>query len=313
MRTVYLAFENHGGSVEHYYHFFFGCLVPLCSYLRASRRARGDAHLLARSCGPMDRILRELDIQRLELVEKRVHRRLSTAARLDPASRIVELTGTDFGRDHREYDHGMIARARRYILRQCRQRIDARREALHRTWLPDWPRILVVDRGNPDPFYATRGSERRGAGIERRRVSNHDEIVARLRGVFPSTRSRRLERVPLAEQIALFEAADVVIGQHGAALSNVVWMRRGRAVVEINPRINGRSRDHFERLATGLGLTYHQVVQRDAFAEVSPERVLAATRLALEGQPPPGPRRRLRGHRPIPPPAAKAVDRSGTG
>ena len=33
MRTVHLTFQNHTGSVEHYYHFFFGYLVPLCSYL----------------------------------------------------------------------------------------------------------------------------------------------------------------------------------------------------------------------------------------------------------------------------------------
>lgn len=233
----------------------------------------------------MDRILRELGLQRLELVEKRVHRRLAKVARLEPSSRIVGLTGTDLGRDRREYDHGMIARARRYILRRCRRRIDVHRETLHRTWPPDRPRILVVDRGNSDPFYATRRSERKGAASQRRRVSNHDEVVARLKGVFGNTLSRRLERVPLAEQIALFEAADVVIGQHGAALSNIVWMRRGSAVVEINPRINGRRREHFERLATGLGLVYHRVVQRDAFARVPPERVIATIRLVL-GDPP---------------------------
>jgi len=282
MRTVHLTFQNHTGSVEHYYHFFFGYLVPLCSYLSVSPAARGDAHLLTRSCGPMDRILHELDIQRLELVEKRVHRRLAKAGRLDPSSRIVEVTGTDLGRDHHEYDHGMIARARRYILRRCRQRIEIHRETLHRTWPPDRPRILVVDRGDSDPFYVTRRSERKGAAMQRRRVANHDAIVAGLQGVFRNTISRRLERVPLAEQIALFEAADVVIGQHGAALSNLVWMRCGRAVVEINPRINGRLREHFERLATGRGLVYHRVVQRDAFAKVPPERVVATVRLVLD-------------------------------
>lgn len=281
MRTVHLTLHNHGGSVEHYYHFLFGYLVPLCSYLSANRAARRDVRLLARSCGPMDRILRELNLSRLELLDKRVHRRLAEAARLDPSDRVVEMMGTDVGRDHREYDHNMIARARRYILRRCRERIEVHRQALHRTWRPDRQRILVIDRGDPDPFYATPRSERKFAAIERRRVSNHDEIVAHLRSLFGNTLSRRLEQVPLAEQIALFEGADVVVGQHGAALSNVVWMRSGRGLVEINPRINGRVRDHFERLARGCGLAYQRVVQRDAFAEVPLERVVEAVRLVL--------------------------------
>jgi hypothetical protein len=281
MRTVHLKLQNHGGSIEHYYHFFFGYLVPLCSYLSTNRAARGDVRLLARSCGPMDRILRELDLPRLELLDKRLHRRLAEAARLDPSGRVVEVTGTDLGRERREYDHRMIARARRYILERCWERIEVHHQALRRTWRPDRPRIVVIDRGDPDPFYATPHSERKFAAIERRRVPNHDEIVAHLQRTFGNTLSQRLEQVPLAEQIALFESADIVVGQHGAAMSNVVWMRSGRGLVEINPRINGRLRDHFERLAMGCGLAYQRVVQRDAFAEVPPERVVEAVRLVL--------------------------------
>src|SRR5262249_101125 len=45
-----------------------------------------------------------------------------------------------------------------------------------------------------------------------------------------------LERATLAEQIALFSLADVVIAQHGAALANVVWCRSGARVIEIAPQ-----------------------------------------------------------------------------
>lgn len=74
MRRVHLTMRNRGGSVEHFYHYLFGYLIPLCHYLGVHPAGRPGARLLLRSCGPMDRILRELALSRL----KRQFARLAT-------------------------------------------------------------------------------------------------------------------------------------------------------------------------------------------------------------------------------------------
>lgn len=281
MTSVHLTFRNHGGSVEHFYHFFFGYLVPLCDYLRANDRP--GVRLLARSCGPMDRILLELEIPGLEIVPRALHRRLARSVHADPAGVVVDRAGTDLGRGHAAYDNALISRATAHLLALCKERIEPHRRAAEAAWAARRPRLLVIERGPSDPFYATRRSERKGAAQERRHIPNHAEIIAQIEAAFGGSLSRRLEAMPLAEQIALFESADVVIAQHGAALANIVWMRPGAALLEIAPRIGGRRRPQFELLARGRGVRYAALGQVHAHAAVPPERVVHALRPLLIG------------------------------
>jgi hypothetical protein len=274
--TIHLTFRNHGGSVEHFYHFFFGYLVPLCDYLEGADHSA--ARLLVRSCGPMDRLLAELDVRGLEIVPKSLHRRLERKVRADPAGLVIERAGTDLGRAHRAYDDALISRATDYLRARWRARIEAYRRELGSVWSARWPRLLVIERGQPDPFYATRQSERKQAALERRHLPNHAEIVSRVEVALGNCLSRRLEHAQLAEQIALFEAADVVIAQHGAALSNVVWMRPGSAVLEIAPGIGGTRRPHFELLARSRGVRYAALGQAGSHVTVPAERVVQALR-----------------------------------
>jgi capsular polysaccharide biosynthesis protein len=92
--------------------------------------------------------------------------------------------------------------------------------------------------------------DRRGA--ERRRLANEAELIAALEpaGVVPVV----LEEMSLVEQAALFRQAELVVGPHGAGLTNVVFGRAPCSVVEL-------VMDHyqhwvFRRLAALAGLDY---------------------------------------------------------
>src|SRR5262249_49051700 len=114
--------------------------------------------------------------------------------------------------------------------------IDVARKKVARLFAPGRPRILAIDRGEAHPFYLSASAEAKSAGTARRSGPNHGEIVEMVSRRAGPVLSLKLENLPLAQQIALFSAADMIIAQHGAALSNLIWAKPGAGVIEIMPK-----------------------------------------------------------------------------
>ncbi|EGD83513.1 hypothetical protein PTSG_12129 [Salpingoeca rosetta] len=74
-------------------------------------------------------------------------------------------------------------------------------------------------------------------------VGNHARVV-----VF------RGQEMPIANTIALFSQADVVVGVHGGALANVIFCPSGAALFEIG--FNTTHTQHYRHLALALDLSY---------------------------------------------------------
>jgi tetratricopeptide (TPR) repeat protein len=91
---------------------------------------------------------------------------------------------------------------------------------------------------------------------QRRRVINEDELVAVLSKF--GFKSIAPESLSVAEQVSLFAAAEVVIGAHGAALTNTVFCSPGTKVIEIfapdyvNPC--------YRKLSSQVGLEYWEFI-----------------------------------------------------
>jgi hypothetical protein len=257
--------QNRGGSAQHFYHFFFGCLFPLARYL--AETGTQDEPLLVRSCGPLDAILLELDLPGLMLAGKAAFQNLRDT--LPPAvARKVGLIGYDIGWPTHTYDREALTLARAWLLERLAPHIASHRDRIAADW-PNTPRVLIIDRGMPDPFYRSHLSERpdRGVGAERRRVSNHDAVVAASTHLWPGTRSVLLEGRTLAEQIALFQLADVVAAQHGAALAHMVWLKPGAGVIEFT----GGEPMHiafFRKLATTFAIPHIAFPQDGQFGAI---------------------------------------------
>ena len=135
--------------------------------------------------------------------------------------------------------------------------------------------MLVIDRGDPDPFYLSSKSAIPGSANTRRSIPNLPEVVEALTTSGRDVQRVQLEQASLAQQIALFASANTVVAQHGAALSNVMWMKAGSKVVEIIPESQGR-REHFSRLADVVGAEYAALDQADVHSPVATEQVLRA-------------------------------------
>lgn len=137
-------------------------------------------------------------------------------------------------------------------------------------------RIIPLARRGESPrvIYVSRVSSSRS-------FSNEGELVQRLRGL-GGVEVVELEKFSFLDQVGLFANASMVLGAHGAGLTNQIWMPSGSEVVEL------ADRDYlnpvFETLATLLGHR-HQIIFQDG-VEVSKsvdlERVLAIVRDKLD-------------------------------
>jgi len=86
-----------------------------------------------------------------------------------------------------------------------------------------------------------------------RSIVNEAEVLRALQplGFVPC----RLENMPLAEQVALFQRAECVVGPHGAGLTNLLFCRSGTQVIELGTPY--RPWACFYEIAHHRGLNYH--------------------------------------------------------
>ncbi|MEM7120819.1 MAG: glycosyltransferase family 61 protein [Pseudomonadota bacterium] len=95
-------------------------------------------------------------------------------------------------------------------------------------------------------------------GATRRTVTNH-KVVAEAIETFCSRnalafRNVQLDGLSFAEQFRIFRTSRVIIGQHGAGLTNALWLKPGAAsLIELAQR---DTRDHFSNLSEDFGVAY---------------------------------------------------------
>lgn len=265
---------NRGGSVEHFYHFLFGYLLP---FIEACHPLRDTRRFLLRDCGPMNRLMDEMagfEIRRWPagMVLAAVvgsNPSLAAVARLVPPGFDVPQA----------YDAARLRGLRRLVTALFAAALAAA-DARHPAAADD-RLVLLVDRAPPDPFYASGRAEAPGAGAQRRSIPNMAELQAVL-AVRHRTLLVRLEELPFFDQVLLFSRAWRVVGQHGAGLAHMIWAREDAGLVEAVPTRPGVPIDqvahveHFRGLCRTLGLGWRGVPQHGDHARVEPGRVLAA-------------------------------------
>ena len=261
-RLLHLSIQTNSGSCEHYYHFLLGYLLPFAAYV-ARLGIVDNRIILLRSCGPLDRILRELGLPGLLLCERFTH--LDIKALITPIvwAEIEEVSGFDFGQlpeDEFHYDIAGIEAGIDFLRSRLAAEIALAASKIDASW-SDRPRLLLIERGEADPFYQSSLAEHRNAANQRRFIGNHGELTQAMTAAYAGFQNLRIETMPLAEQIAWFGLADIVVAQYGAALSNIVWMRRGTHVIEIAPNTRSVPRAVFSKLAQGCGVSYARLPQ----------------------------------------------------
>ena len=96
----------------------------------------------------------------------------------------------------------------------------------------------------------------RGDAARNRKVINEPELVAVLEGY--GFQTCFLTQLSVSEQADLFNSARIVVGAHGAGLSNLVYCETGTKVLEIFP--DNYVRHGFHDICNKRGLEYHYML-----------------------------------------------------
>jgi hypothetical protein len=258
--TKYLSFKNLGGSVQHYYHFMLGFMVPLVLRMEQEKSQAKPSKSAIRSCGPMDRHLRVLNYPNLEIISPFKHKVVTSGV-----FKKFVAGETLSGFDH--YDHYDQS-----VFREAAKIIKARLGVKAGVVSNQSPKVIAINR-SVDHFYNSRHSEKKTSGNQRRSIPNFGDLEKHLASTCPDFKAVVLENTSLADQIELFQPADVIIAQHGAALVNILFARPGTKIIEIAPP--QQPLEYFSRLAECLGLNYCCYHQAGVHADVDPQAIAA--------------------------------------
>jgi Glycosyltransferase 61 len=225
---VHLTLRNVDGSVQHYPHFLLGFLIPLVKARYELLAQGGVERIYIRSCDVMDNLLRELNFPEVVIVSKAEHE----AMRLNPSLTFKIAPGYDF---IGVFDANVF-RGVKAVLMELLPVQKHRLDILSR--FQAGRKIVLIKRSPPDEFYSTAASDypEHSSGTDRRSIPNIDELNGALQDNFGNVSMEVLKGKSLAYQIALFDVADIVIGQHGGDLVNLVWANSGAGLLEIYPK-----------------------------------------------------------------------------
>ena len=82
-------------------------------------------------------------------------------------------------------------------------------------------------------------------------------------------RKLKLTEINFKNQVGLFNFADIIIGAHGAGLSNIIFSKPGSRVIEIKPK--GHVNKFFTRVSKINNLDLKEVISKDLPLDIKNE------------------------------------------
>jgi hypothetical protein len=256
-----LSCESHSGSVTHFYHFFFSCLVPLI-YFRSTHPL--DSLSFVTPIGPFRPILEELSLD-LSYDSHENYQKI-----LLPS---YDVYDNQFYRHPTEKYPSVPDHVRKAVITYL-DNLSFRTASLHH--YPSSLKIILIERDH-NPISSS------FSAFSRRNIRNHHQLKRQLRQNYSSTQFQNiyLERMPFLAQYQLFRRSSIVIAQHGAALSNIFFMKSlsdscqsQSHVIEISPPYS-RKAQYFYNLADSLSVSYSSIYQERNRGNVSVTEVSA--------------------------------------
>ena len=249
------------GNVDHYYHFFYNCLVPVIIF--HERNSGKRLRLCASHIGDMVSIFKEV------LPHMQYNRECGKDA--------VYLKGFDDD----------LGKGVKRITSSSRHLFNHHISEIEDAFTSEDVDILLIGRGRPptEIGHSLSVDPSGTSGSQRRAIKNFGELEGALRNGFKSVASVFMEGMSVRKQFRLFRSAKVIIAQHGAALSNIFFVNNmTRGIVEISPytmenrigKFTHSFPDCFRYVCESIGLQYVRIRQSGEFAEVDIEAVLSA-------------------------------------
>lgn len=262
-KTVHLTIENSFGSVEHYYHFFLGFLLPLI-YWYTYIKKENYSKIMIRSCEIMDKHLNFINIPELIIMNKNEHKEIKN--RGDKDIEFISIVGFDNPTINNSHEINFAKKSLLNLLKFNYVENNIKNK---------YPTIALIDRKKSDPFYLSNNSEIKFSGSDKRSIPNFDQLVKSISNLNPIV--YYLEDSSLEEQIKIFKDSDIIIAQHGASLSNIIFCKKNTFVVEICHQslidtFLEIGIDLYKDLSLQMNLKFFRIIQSHNHSEIDPNK-----------------------------------------
>jgi len=251
LKTPMLVPAQWQGSVEHFYHFFFGYFVPITLWLEKNPVPK----IAVRDCGPMN--------PWFELLNP------GTTVDFIPPGVMLQRTLTHLQERQIFWGWDDPTHFQRRNIRKLRSIVGSKLNLESRATANVDKRITVLMRKDAVDFF-DKDAEVRGSGAAARSIGNLRDIRNAL-GSPPNLDFLDTASISPAEQITALWNTGILIAQHGAGLSNMVWMQPGTTVIEIQPEQQPTIDAIFSNLASASNIKHITIRQDHAHADIDVE------------------------------------------
>lgn len=106
---------------------------------------------------------------------------------------------------------------------------------------------------------------RNPSGKVSRKIRNEDELIQKLKLVYPQwdISGVQLDTFDLKSQLNMISKTDILVGMHGAGLTQAFFLPNHSALLEIVPNYWQRAKEHFQSIATWRHLIYQRWTNND--------------------------------------------------
>jgi len=281
--NLFIRIKNTHGSQDHYYHYLLGYLFPLINWYYFERPEwTKNKNIILSSCGDaMDPHTFSLNLSGVYVVNKLFHKESFKLSKYK-----IEINGYDWPFGYK-FNREKILRVRNLLIEKAKLQYNLNKK---QDWLlVSEPSVeefnyqiqspLMINRGAEHPSYHQNA---KGSARSRRSIPNFLELVEILKHKNP--RVEYLEHATLLDQIILFNTHNIIIAQHGAALTNIVFCEKNTKVIEIGPYLNldctSTKFPYFEKLGHIMRakmfrcpqeMNHHYPINLDAFVKTLEE------------------------------------------
>jgi hypothetical protein len=251
-----------GGSVEVFYHFFLGYYLPIINFLSDKFNESDDntkIKIYVRSCGDLDEWFQLLQsVCTIEIVPPgRMLQQLVTNQGLgisDP----IDIVLLEEGDDHSFFNRDLLRKAQSYLFNSVLPTISNKGKS--------YPSTVVLDRRMGK--FSSKNTEVTFMGSATRSIPNLSELRV-YSGNDPSIVIIDPSELPIQSYIQLIQNCDLLVGQYGAGLTNMFFMKPGSEILEITPLVDcGGPKDCYKLLAAALGLRFRRLDQESPFSKI---------------------------------------------
>lgn len=265
--NVYYKISSLHGTILHFYHFFYGVLVPLIiEYEKLSVTYDEVLIIIDDHLGPMLRLLLELPIHIRQkhfvhdIDEKDIETRYLPMMDVQPSynERDKQLIKKKWAKRF-EYKHYQLINL--FMKKQINEK--------HIFTCNKTYEIIIIKRFTHVSFKSLTDSNIdiiKLNGSHRRSIPNHDDVVDAVKNIFPNKSLMNIstEYMSLFQQYHLINNCDILIAQHGAALAQIAFMKPGSIVIELVEQAKiDEGEDWFRQVSTACRIKHYQYITHD--------------------------------------------------